>query len=238
MKTLNSTIYYCILFLLLTAVLGCNKDEVGPQAGIMADKYLAEPGEEVTFTSTSTNLHTYEWDLGNGAKSNKKSVTTTFNTPGDYSVILKVKDINGKTSETSVTVHIGRFFISGASLVTLNFKDSVGSVWDTDGSGPDITLGFYPQGQGGLTWFIGNNITQKNLPAFLLLSDRPVLLFNNNLTVHLIENPENGQTGQIRTMKKWIFNPIKEIQKYGRDRYGKLALSGEYPRVEISYSMK
>lgn len=237
MKITFSRIPLILQFFILFIFAGCEEDNVGPQAGIVADKYLAEPGEEITFTSSSSNLRDYEWTLGNGVTSRKKSVKTTYNTPGEYTVKLKVKDKDGKTNETNILVYIGKFYLNGMSLGTLNFKDSNGNVWDTDGTGPDLNLGFTIPGIITHGWFIGNNITQKNLPAQLTMNYTLSALPNSNCSMTLVEE-DPANIAPVRIIKSWQFNPIQEIQKKGRGKDGQIFMSGNYPLVGFTYTVK
>jgi len=45
---------------------------------------------------------TYEWDLGNGEKSNKEKVTITYDEPGTYNCTLTVTDEIGRKAVDSI----------------------------------------------------------------------------------------------------------------------------------------
>ncbi|MFC5269464.1 PKD domain-containing protein [Adhaeribacter terreus] len=229
-------LYFQFLILLLV-IAGCSKDSVGPTAGIMADKYQAEPGELITFTSTSSNLRDYEWVLDNGVKSDKKTVKTTFDTPGNHVVKLKVTDKSGKTNETSIYVYIGRFYLHTLELTAMNFRDPAGNAWDADGTGPDLNFGLNTPGTTNYGWLVGDNITQKDIPK--RLTGSPILLMNNTYTFTIYETPEQGQTGASRIIKSWQFNPIKEAQKTKQNsNNGVFVLPGQYPGIYFQYTVE
>ncbi|MBK0401898.1 PKD domain-containing protein [Adhaeribacter sp. BT258] len=233
----KSSLYFQFLVLLLVLT-GCSKDNVAPKAGIMADKYQAEPGEIITFTSTSSNLRDYAWELDNGVKSDEKVVKTSFDTPGNHVVKLKVTDRSGKTNETSINVYVGRFYLTTVGLTAMNFRNPDGNTWDADGSGPDLSFGLNTPGTTNYGWLVGDNITQKDIPK-RLISGSPILLINNNYTFTIYETPEQGKTGTSRTIKSWQFNPVKEAQKtkYSNNN-GIIVLPGQYPGIYFEYTVQ
>ena len=62
---------------------------------------------------------TYEWDLGNGEKSNKEKVTITYDEPGTYNCTLTVTDEIGRKAVDSIKIIVER---NRPPIVTLNIN--------------------------------------------------------------------------------------------------------------------
>lgn len=102
MKTKRYTLPFALLILVLVS---CNKK---PTAGFTASENEIYLSEKITFTSTSTGAASYEWDFGDGTFSTEPSPIHVYETPGNYTVTLKVYNKKGKAwdrSSQSVTVH-------------------------------------------------------------------------------------------------------------------------------------
>jgi gliding motility-associated-like protein len=88
---------------------GCvNTDNVmvnvlpNPDAQVMADSVIGNPGLHVTFDNLSTNSSSYNWNFGNGSNysvSNLNSQSTTYDAVGSYIMILTAS--NGICSDTA-----------------------------------------------------------------------------------------------------------------------------------------
>lgn len=75
----------------------------------------------VQFTSTSTgNPTSYQWNLGNSATSVLANPSTTYTTPGTYTVTLTVSNSNGSNTKT-VTNYIT---VYGAPIVSFSANDT------------------------------------------------------------------------------------------------------------------
>jgi PGF-CTERM protein len=135
-----------------------------PTASFSGSAAAPEVGETVTFTAANStdgdgSIVSYRWDLdGDGAFDDATGVevTTSYDTPGEVAVRLRVEDDDGarETAETSVTVLAGpntapspSFSVDPAEpvvgeTVTFDATDSTdpdGSIvsyrWDLDGDG-------------------------------------------------------------------------------------------------------
>ena len=113
----------------------------------------------VQFTSTSTgNPTSYQWNLGNSATSVLPSPSTTYTTPGTYTVTLTVSNANGSNTKT-VTNYIT---VLGNPVVNFTVNDTAGcppqSVVFTNASDP-VT-----PGPATYSWSFGdgNTSTQQN----------------------------------------------------------------------------
>ncbi len=89
-------------------------------------------GESVTFTSTSIDVNTYSWTFGDTKTSALPSPSNIYTTKGQYTVDLKVTDVNGCTSTaqyTPITVYQAEAkFIRDKNLgcpnLPVNFTDN------------------------------------------------------------------------------------------------------------------
>ncbi len=108
----------------------------------------------VQFTSTSTgNPSTYQWNFNNGATSVLQNPSTTFTTPGTYTVTLTVSNGNGSHTETKTS------FITVHSSPAVNFTAD-----DTSGCPPHpvvFTDASNPQAPGtaNYSWSFGDGNT-------------------------------------------------------------------------------
>lgn len=84
-------------------VVSCSKDEeeVPPASTVANFEYVSDNDffapTTITFTNTSIEASTYEWDFGNGQTSTEKDPTAQYEDPGVYTVSLIAK---GNTTNT------------------------------------------------------------------------------------------------------------------------------------------
>ena len=86
---------------------------------------------EYTFTNSSTNAVSYEWDFGDGNTSTEVSPTHVYATPDKYTVTLTATSAEGKTASLSKTIDIQApvtaaftFEVDGADYKTYHFMDA------------------------------------------------------------------------------------------------------------------
>lgn len=96
-----------ILFLAIVTFIfaSCSKDNPSPVAKasfeISSEELFLE--QELTFTNTSENATSFEWNFGDGTESNEKDPVHKYSTAGNFTITLKVDD--SKTATKSVIVH-------------------------------------------------------------------------------------------------------------------------------------
>ncbi|EKD32981.1 MAG: hypothetical protein ACD_76C00106G0022 [uncultured bacterium] len=65
------------------------------------------------------NGYRFEWDFGDGVKSNKQKVEHEFNGFGDYTIKLSVRDPDGNTADDQTSINISFFHISNPYVKAL-----------------------------------------------------------------------------------------------------------------------
>jgi len=92
-----------VLILALTMV-NCSDDDdpKPPTVAIFADVN----GTEVSFTSETSNVHTYSWNFGDGNSSTEKNPVHAYEKPGIYKVILNVEGDGGIVASAPKDVEI------------------------------------------------------------------------------------------------------------------------------------
>ncbi len=99
-KRLNFAIALGIIFLF-----NFSACQVEPVASFTASKIAVEINETITFTNTSKDGDSYEWDFGDGStKSTENSPSYSYSSPGSYTVTLTVFSKNGKKSDKSTVM--------------------------------------------------------------------------------------------------------------------------------------
>lgn len=75
------------------------------EVGILADEVFGEAPLSIQFSNV-TDAKYYEWDFGNGRKSNEASPMPTFDRPGDYIVKLTVTDFEGNRLSDEMEISV------------------------------------------------------------------------------------------------------------------------------------
>ncbi len=149
---------------LVATIPGCFDDEQKTIPGILpgpAADYSVDGQCQATtvgFTNTSTGSATsYSWDFDNGEVSNNTNATTTYDTPGDYTVTLQAFAANGCITTVkkdltiyskpvpSFTIDLPPFSCSGTPS---QFHDATGSLPDSNVQGWNWTFGDSGSGTG------------------------------------------------------------------------------------------
>ncbi|MFN8286280.1 MAG: DUF2341 domain-containing protein [Chitinophagales bacterium] len=75
-------------------------------ATMTASANTAETGEDISFTSTTVNASSTEWNFGDGTNSQLASVTHHYATEGSYNVTLTVSNADGCNSWQQQTIEV------------------------------------------------------------------------------------------------------------------------------------
>jgi len=96
------------LFLVLVSILVCfSSCQKEPVASFTASSTTALVGETISFSNTSVDGSSYEWDFGDGNTSSEKNPTHVYDSANTYSVSLIANSKNGKNSdEATATIVI------------------------------------------------------------------------------------------------------------------------------------
>ncbi|MFN8298885.1 MAG: PKD domain-containing protein [Chitinophagales bacterium] len=89
-------------------------------ASMQASSQVAETGEDVTFTSTTVNAATTNWNFGDGSSAQSSVATHQYATEGVYTVSLTVTNTAGCSSTTSQTVTVTAKTATGIDAVENN----------------------------------------------------------------------------------------------------------------------
>jgi len=124
----------------------------------------------VSFTNYSTFAKTYQWVFGDGTSVNSTNTNHTFNTPGNYNVMLIATDTSGAVTDTMIqTINVYSKPVAGISYAhsgsDIIFKDnSTGAtsyLWRFNGT--------YTSSQKDLGKLNSNQIGRVGLDTFILV---------------------------------------------------------------------
>ncbi|NLR94319.1 PKD domain-containing protein [Flammeovirga agarivorans] len=108
--------------------------DLTPPSADFSYKATQEDYREVAFTNTSISAGIFEWNFGDGGTSDEKDPVHMFPGEGEYDVVLKVKDGNDLSSDTTITVAIVDEFVPEFQCNSFECDDR--SVWGSfSGSG-------------------------------------------------------------------------------------------------------
>ena len=82
-----------------------------PTVSAIANRSVASPGEEITFTATSSGgvpNFTYSWGFGDGNSANGQSVTHAYQEAGQYTATVNVRDAVAGVASNSVSVTVSQ----------------------------------------------------------------------------------------------------------------------------------
>jgi PKD repeat protein len=82
-----------------------------PMASFIATPDMGRAPLEVAFDATASSdvdgtIDSYKWDFGDGLTASGKTPIHTFSTPGDFLVVLTVRDNDGYTGTAATTIRI------------------------------------------------------------------------------------------------------------------------------------
>ena len=140
-----------------------------PPTADIGGPYQGVPNEEITLDASSSTdpdgtITSYEWDLNNdGQYDDATGVTTTYtwNTPGEYTIKLKVTDNDGATDTDTTTVTILKQNNPPTNLVVTgetNGKTNTTYTYTFTATDPDNDTMTY-----NIDWDDGTNTSAENL---------------------------------------------------------------------------
>lgn len=132
---MKRNLWYLISFLfILTLGTGCKEKDMGtPAASTVAGFSYVVSNQgyapcEVAFTNLSLNAAGYTWDFGNGLTSTEVNPTTSYPTPGLYSVRLTCTPVNSVYYNQEVKTMVVNVKDPSAGLTQVLYYTSRGSV--------------------------------------------------------------------------------------------------------------
>jgi len=111
---------------------GCSLIGTGPIAAFDVEPVVIYAGDTVEFDASPSSgrpsLVAYTWDLGDGRTASGERITTSFSSPGRYTITLTVEDANGRTDALSdgITVYLR----SGTEVFHEDFSAGEASLGD------------------------------------------------------------------------------------------------------------
>lgn len=131
---LHSLIMKKILFALIIFVTACsNNDNPDIEQNKLTANFKFESntfyvGNDIKITDISESdlkIVSYSYEFGNSTKSTETNPVIQYNAPGEYTITLSIKDINGNTSSTSVKITVLMYepydYIEESSLPNAGF---------------------------------------------------------------------------------------------------------------------
>ena len=117
-----------------------------PITGPAASFSYVKDGNTVTFTNSSNNATSYNWDFGDGNFSTETNPVHTYAADGEYTVTLTATDDSFASDEATDIV-----VISSAVFTAADLSSAEGKVWRLDGAGSY----YVGPGQGSSEWWGG-----------------------------------------------------------------------------------
>ena len=174
-------------------------------------------GLEVTFTNTSTNANSYNWDFGDGNSSTETNPIHTYAADGNYNVELTATNNCGSVSSTQTlnisnepTAGFGANVTSGCADLTIQFSDqsssnTTGWNWSFPGGNPSSSTDQNPTvvygnaGTYSVTLEANNAVGNSTITQtdYIFVDDVPVVSFTqivNGLNVDFTNTSTNGNS--------------------------------------------
>lgn len=179
-----------VAFLLIFSVIGSCLFAQTPIANFSANKVAGCSPLIVSFQDASAGATSWSWDFGNGSSSNIKNPSTTYLTPGTYTVKLTATNANGSNTVTKTNY----ITVYEKPIVNFNASDTFGCApmgvqftnLSNAGSGNTISSAI---------WDLGNGTTSA--------ASNPSITYNTsgNFSVTLIITNDKGCSNSLNKVK-------------------------------------
>jgi len=87
-------------------------------ANLTSSTSNAETGDDITFTCTTPNTATIEWNMGDGSTFQSSIFNYQYQQAGIYTVTLTVTNADGCSSWTTQTITVSQKVVSGLNNIT------------------------------------------------------------------------------------------------------------------------
>jgi len=210
MKTLVDSKWLALgmLILLLQA---CNLEKIAPNDGLIADFTIGNNNCTASCmvdfdASPSEGASSFSWDFGDGNTGSGQSTSHTYDSPGDYSVVLTVGGANGGQDSTSKVVSI-------VQDSTLNACFSIDSVTCLGFAPVEVFVSNCSQFASSYSWVWGDgNASQAENPGSHIF-DNP-----NVYSITLTVQDGQGNTDQT-TQTLSVLSPNLYSRDYGSNSF-------------------
>ncbi len=207
-------LYKLPIVALVLLTFACSKSEtpaIIPTSSFTQDRKIIEPGETVTFTNSSTEAVSYLWEFGDNGTSTDQNPTHTFTSTGSFTVKLTTTSETGDEAVITSKVTVGNRWSTALGIVTIQFTNTNGEAWDTDGSGPELFFGFEKVTATSFVPFeIGTDMDSDDFPVGGTISAESQVMFTDeNWAFIFVDNDEpfdNLNTSE--TMASIVVNPV------------------------------
>ena len=123
--------YKIILFLISLFFIQCQKANESVASFTYQEGYLFSK-EGIKFNNTSINDYSHEWDFGDGTLGYENGPTHFYEHPGNYSVVLTIKNAKGiAVSTTQILEVVDRFKPKSAKVKEVELAYNAWYHWNT-----------------------------------------------------------------------------------------------------------
>ncbi len=233
------------LLISLPFLASCGSDEPSgptPVPSFTQDRMVIEVGEIVTFTNSSTQAVTYNWNFGDGSSSTDENPNHTFTELGSYDVVLTAVGSGGISVNSTATVLVGQRYSTSFQITAINFEKPDMEPWDEDSTGPELLFGFAESSETSITLFnLGEDVIETELPlGGNIAPDSQQLLTNSNWDFIFVDNddPLSELGNEDEIMVIITVNPTEEGEKDYTTGMGSFSLSEFGFEVTIGFEVR
>lgn len=219
-----------------TLLLSCIKE---PEAcfDLSYDSYTIN--DDITFDNCSKNVDRYEWDFGDGNRSEEKAPMHRYSKPGHYTAILRAYNDKGE-DDFAVNIDVGRYFLSNLQIDSIH--DTVtdprhymcNGIWFTDNleamghffGGEDCDGYFHNR----TTWGDGDFSAQTNVE----LPHTPEISFIHSFLVNMDTGVFQGQKTVFDTLYPVDTNLVFDLRQ--QRTFEGIWFKGNSNRIKADFS--